>query len=79
VAVGGEHPHGTVVMRRLSDTPYQIAYEVAPLSEVAKHTRDLDDGFLAGDNDVTPAFLDYVRPLVGELPRPGRLSDFPLS
>lgn len=79
VATSGEHPHGTVVMRRVSNEPYSIAYEVAPLAEVAKHTRDLDDGFLAGDNDVSEAFLDYARPLVGELPRPGRLSDFPVE
>jgi 6-phosphofructokinase len=78
-AASGQHNHGTVVMRRVSDSPYEIAYEVAPLSEVAKHTRDLDDGFLSGDNDVSSAFLDYVRPLVGELPRIGRLSDFPLD
>ena len=33
---------------------------------------------IAGDNDITPAFLDYARPLVGDLPRLGRLSDFGL-
>ncbi|MEO0649939.1 MAG: 6-phosphofructokinase [Planctomycetota bacterium] len=79
VATGGEHQHGTVVIRRASQNPYQAAFEVAKLSDVAKNTRDLDDGFLEGDNDVSEAFMEYVRPLVGELPRPGRLSDFPIA
>jgi 6-phosphofructokinase len=79
IALEGRVPHGTVVIRRASQSPYRAEFEVAPLAEVAKHTRDLDPAFLRGDNDVTPAFLDYVRPLVGELPRLGRLSDFPLA
>ncbi|MHC4892065.1 MAG: 6-phosphofructokinase, partial [Planctomycetota bacterium] len=68
VATGGEHRHGTVVIRRASQDPYEAAFEVAKLSDVAKHTRDLDEGFLSGDNDVSQAFMDYVRPLVGDLP-----------
>lgn len=79
VATGGEHRHGTVVIRRASQDPYEAAFEVAKLSDVAKHTRDLDEGFLSGDNDVSQAFMDYVRPLVGDLPQPGRLSDHPLG
>jgi 6-phosphofructokinase 1 len=35
----------------------------------------MDDRFIAADGmDVTPAFLDYARPLVGELPRFATLS-----
>jgi hypothetical protein len=30
--------------------------------------------YLAGDRDVSASFLDYALPLVGELPRPGRLA-----
>ena len=46
---------------------------------MAKETRPLDASYLKGDNDIAPAFLDYVRPLVGELPKPARLSDFPVG
>ncbi|QDU68679.1 6-phosphofructokinase [Engelhardtia mirabilis] len=75
VATDGEHQHGTVVIRRTSQEPYEVAYEVAALSDVAKNTRDLPEEFLLGDNDVSPAFLDYALPLVGKLPRMGRLTD----
>ena len=44
------------------------------LRNVAKKTRHLPDAFInVGDKDVTKALLDYVRPLVGPLPRIGRL------
>jgi hypothetical protein len=46
---------------------------------VAQKTRRMDDAMIAGDNDVTQAFLDYARPLVGALPVMGRLSDHPVG
>ncbi len=80
VATGGEVPHGSIVIRRMGDgAAYQAAYEVTELANVARETRDLDEAFLAGDNDIDRSFLDYVAPLVGELPRPERLSDHPFS
>ncbi len=70
-------PHGSIVITRQgSGADYRAGFEVTELSNVAKNTRDLDPGFLKGSNDVDPSFLDYVRPLVGKLPTPGRLSDF---
>jgi hypothetical protein len=45
------------------------------LSAVAKVTRPMEAELLSGVHDVSPAFLDYLRPLVGELPRAARLSD----
>ena len=78
VALGGEVPHGSIVMRRRAGDKYEIAFEVTELKNVAKDTRDLDAGFLAGSNDIDPSFLDYVRPLVGKLPSAARLSDFPV-
>lgn len=79
VATTGEAPHGSIVMRRTgSGADYAVAYEVAALKDVAKETRDLDPGFLAGHCDIDPSFLDYVRPLVGTMPSAARLSDFPV-
>ena len=75
-ATSGDHAHGSVYIDRDGDAKdYRVHYDVTLLSNVAKATRDLDEAFLDGNTDVSPAFLDYVRPLVGELPRPGRLTD----
>lgn len=54
--------------------PYQSQFGTVPLSEVANHERPLPDHFIAKNGmDITQAFLDYVNPLIGELPRYARL------
>ena len=52
---------------------------VTELANVAQQPRRLEPEFLRGDNAVDERFLNYVRPLVGELPRPVRLSDRPVA
>ena len=48
---------------------YEIEFGTAELHEVANHERPMPDKFIAKSGmDVTPAFLDYIRPLIGELP-----------
>jgi ATP-dependent phosphofructokinase / diphosphate-dependent phosphofructokinase len=77
LATGTKYAHGSVAIVRAKDGPYKVTFEHTELRNVAKETRPMEAGFLRGDNDVDPSFLEYVRPLVGELPRPTRLSDFP--
>ncbi len=60
---------GTVGIRRLKGARYRVAYEALPAQAAAKFTRSVPDSFIAGNgHDVTKAFLDYARPLVGALP-----------
>ena len=78
-ATTGEQPHGSVVLHREGGPgKYSVSYAVTALANVAKDTRPLEDGYIRGDNDIQPAFQDYAGPLVGELPRIGRLSDLPV-
>lgn len=79
VATAGDVPHGSIVMLRNDGDEYSVRFEPTELKNVAKETRDLPEEYLAGSNDVTDAFLDYARPLVGRMPEPTRLSDFPLA
>jgi 6-phosphofructokinase 1 len=76
LATGTKHAHGSVAILRAKDGPYRVTFEHTELASVAKETRPMEAGFLKGENDVDPSFLDYVRPLVGELPQPARLTDF---
>lgn len=78
-ATSGDHAHGSVYIRREPGAQYKAAFDVTELGNVAKVTRDLDDEFILGDSDIAPAFLDYVRPLVGRLAVPRKLSDFPIG
>jgi len=65
---------GSVAIRRLSNTPYASECFVTPLSTVAREATEMKDEHInAAGNDVTQAWLDYVAPLVGELPKMGKL------
>ena len=75
-AITGEYPHGTLVLTRAAGEDYQITYEIAELERVAGGTKVLEDAHLEGSSDISQAFRDYAMPLVGELPRPGRLEAF---
>ncbi|MCA9079328.1 MAG: diphosphate--fructose-6-phosphate 1-phosphotransferase [Planctomycetaceae bacterium] len=49
--------------------PYSATFGTAPLREVANHERPMPDRYIAKNGmDVTSAFLDYARPLIGPLP-----------
>ena len=55
---------GSVAIRRIGD--YAVDYPLIPLDSVAGKTRVMEDEFIApAGNDVTPAFADYLRPLLG--------------
>jgi 6-phosphofructokinase 1 len=49
--------------------PYRAEYGTIPLAQVANHERPMPDSYLRSDGlFVTRQFLDYARPLIGELP-----------
>ncbi len=67
-ALAGE-PNGTVAMVRLPGKKYRIEFKRAAFSEAAKTARSMPPAFIARNgHDVTPAFVEYARPLVGPLP-----------
>ena len=55
---------GSVAIRRVGD--YAVDYPLIPLEAVAGKTRVMEDNLIADSaNDVTPAFVNYLRPLLG--------------
>jgi 6-phosphofructokinase len=64
---------GTVTIHRTGD--YKVEYRLSPLEDVAGKTKVMDDLFISDcATDITPAFLDYLRPLVGvNMVKTGRL------
>jgi 6-phosphofructokinase 1 len=72
-AVRGACASGSIAIRRKPTRKYGVCFEVVPLDSVAGRTRHMPREFIAAaGNDVTPAFLDYARPIVGPLPAVGR-------
>jgi 6-phosphofructokinase 1 len=55
-----------ITLVRVNNDPYRCETGLASLEEVANAERPLPDEFIsASGSDVTPAFLDYARPLIG--------------
>ncbi|HXE25076.1 MAG TPA: 6-phosphofructokinase, partial [Roseiarcus sp.] len=55
---------GSVAIRRVAD--YAVDYPLIPLETVAGKTRVMEDELIDAEGaDVTPAFADYLRPLIG--------------
>lgn len=64
---------GSVAIRRIGD--YSVDYFLTPLETVARVSTVMPDAHIAPDgNDVTEAFKNYVRPLVGTMPLMERVS-----
>jgi len=63
-----KHAELSVVMKRVSNSPYQIELEYTSIKNVAKETKQLSPEYIKNGNDITQAFIDYAKPLVGELP-----------
>jgi len=57
---------GSVAITRTEVKPYTVSFGLERLDAVGGKTRVMPDSFIAeSGSDVTPAFLDYVRPLLG--------------
>ncbi len=58
---------GSVAIKRIAN--YAVNYELVPLELVGGKTRHMDDAYInAEGNDITTAYIEYLRPLIGELP-----------
>ncbi len=56
---------------RTSDDPYTYDIIAVPLEKIANQVRHLDDAFIGSDGmSVTPAFHEYMQPLLGKEPFP---------
>lgn len=68
-ALKGELTKGTIAILRAKGRKYQAAFAPRPIADAAKFTRSVPKAYIARNgHDVTRAFLDYARPLVGDLP-----------
>ena len=67
--VKGSIKKGTVGILRKKGKTYKVDYKALPIQDAAKETRAFPKEFIAkGGNDVTKAFVDYLKPLIDDLP-----------
>jgi 6-phosphofructokinase 1 len=63
-----------VTIQRESNKPYRYSLSSAPLSEVALGEKPMPDDYICDDRlFITEKALEYLRPLIGELPKYPRL------
>ena len=60
---------GTIAIVRENGRKYKVAFAPVPIANAAKFTRSVPKEYIAKNgHDVTQAFIDYAKPIVGELP-----------
>lgn len=71
---------GSVAIRRKPGKKYASFFELVPLRNVAKETRHMPDNYISKEgNNVTAAFINYAKPIVGPLPEIGRFTGKPVA
>ena len=79
-ATGNQFNSGSTAIKRKPGKKYAVTIERTELKNVAKETRHMPDEFInQAGNDVTPAFIAYAKPIVGDLPKIGRLKGVPVA
>lgn len=79
-AVGGLYPSGSTAIKRKPGKKYAVTIECTQLQNVAKETRHMSDDYISSTgNDVTTKFIEYVKPIIGPLPKIGRLKAVPVK
>ena len=69
-ALASQHVSGSIAITRASTEPYRSELKRVELTAVAAKTRHLPDEHICpSGHDVTPAFVEWARPLVDTLPR----------
>ena len=61
---------GTIAIVRKAGREYQVAFAPVPIANAAKFTRSVPKEYIAANgHDVTKKFIDYAKPIVGDLPK----------
>jgi len=71
---------GSVTINRKETDGYDIEFGFTDLKNVARVSREMPDEYIVPDgNYVTPAFIQYAKPIIGNLPEIGKLTNIPVS
>jgi 6-phosphofructokinase 1 len=64
---------GSIAIKRKPGKTYKVEFRCVPLKSVARETRHMPDKFINKDsNNVTKAFVEYAKPIVGKLEKTAR-------
>ncbi len=75
ISASGQVGEYSIVMKRVSNSPYKIELETTSIKNVARETKHMDPAHIVNGNDISQAFIDYAKPLVGTLPTVGSFDE----
>ncbi len=71
---------GSIAIKRKPGKKYAVEFKRVPLRSVAKETQHMPAKFInKAGNNVTQAFIDYAAPIIGPLPKIGKLKRIPVA
>jgi len=74
LAIAGDVDGSVAIKREENGKNYRVSYFRTDLENVARKTKCLDPSCInEAGNNILPEYLDYLTPLVGPVPEPGRL------
>jgi 6-phosphofructokinase 1 len=65
----------SVFMYRVPGGEYKINYDITPIANVARETKDLPLDWINDGCDINEKYVQYAKPIVGELPEVGILDE----
>jgi ATP-dependent phosphofructokinase / diphosphate-dependent phosphofructokinase len=65
----------SIYMYRVPGKDYEIKFDITPIANVARETKDLPHEWIVDGCDIGEGYLKYARPIVGELPQVGTLDE----
>ena len=65
----------SIYMTREPGSEYKIKYDITAIANVARETKDLPADWINDGCDIDDKYVQYARPIVGNLPDVGSLSD----
>ena len=65
----------SIYMKRAEGEEYKITYDITPIANVARETKDLPHDWIKDGCDLTEAYAKYAKPIVGDLPQVGSFEE----
>jgi ATP-dependent phosphofructokinase / diphosphate-dependent phosphofructokinase len=65
----------SIFMYRVPGSEYKINYDITPIANVARETKDLPQDWITDGCDINEKYLQYAQPIVGALPQVGTFDE----
>lgn len=69
MALGGQYQTGSITINREEGAAYKAKYGRVELRDIAAKTKHLPTEWVVNGNQIAQGFIDYAKPLVGDLPK----------